>query len=101
MERNRDSEERGETGLQLSGRKKKLEDYYIIQLIFFYTDQHSAAIQAVTFVKLRKLSGFCCYREKAKFNWAASPFHCKQTSSALFKNLSRHYHQSIVIHILS
>lgn len=78
--------------------EKKIKDYDDYSINFFYTDQQSAAIQAVTFGKLQKLSGFCCYREKPKFTWAASPFHCKQTSSALLKNLSGHYYQSIVIH---
>lgn len=82
-------------------KKNQLEDYDDYSINFFYTDQQSAAIQAATFGKLQKLSGFCCYREKAKFNWTASPFHCKQTSSALLKNLSGHYYQSIVIHTLS
>lgn len=45
----RDSGERGETGWQLSGSKKrKLEDYDDYSINFFYTDQQSAAIQAVT-----------------------------------------------------
>lgn len=73
--------EREGTSLQLSSRKRDYDDYSIIFLLYRSTVSCNPGCDLG---KPRKLSGFCCCREKAKYNSAVSPFHCKQTSSAFF-----------------
>lgn len=82
-DRDRDSGREG-TGLQLSSRKKERRLWWLFNYISFIQINSRLQSRPWPWQAWETLGSFCCYREKAKYNCAASQFHCKQTSSAFF-----------------